>query len=585
MVPRALVVAGRPPPLLSVHESVMVDGGTGGIAVKGPESEQIVIRSERERSPTRLKRSHHKVRTGCVTCRRRRVKCDETHPKCRRCAKAGRVCEGYTQAKAWLFEPSSNTSPPDLELAPNKAYPVQLFEESDLNRPTQYFLECTAPRIAFYFAEMMDSFVDNKAMVAHSSAQAWEFWNRLVIQASETQPCVRYSLAAISSLHEWIELTKRTPWQNYTFTLHYTKAITKINQCHGNLPVEIILISCLLFAHCDFLMGASAAGFAHLKSGYRIISENRKRCVQLAPEISELIEPIIQGFVAKSENYKLREETGPRANLSRETTYVLPEMPEIFEDLTQANRSLQQAMYWVLLLELGQPNHLSTMTPGVRKYVTDWATAFGRWKARLEWDDPLLKDWQLLLLAHHRMALLILRTLPPENDQSYGRAAADFRIMYAQLRTFLRSGYIDADEKENSHLVLKVHLGFIAPLFFIATQCRVRDIRRNALEALQNLNVVEGHWNSCVAYAIAKTAVEVEEQYNETSPMKSTRIKIESVDRWRDGTMTMKYHKVPGNGSADSIATKNITEAACHHDANMQWYSFMDFKHQSSHED
>ncbi|KAH7334168.1 fungal-specific transcription factor domain-containing protein [Rhizoctonia solani] len=33
--------------------------------------------------------------TGCYTCKRRRKKCDETHPHCERCIRAGRECEGY----------------------------------------------------------------------------------------------------------------------------------------------------------------------------------------------------------------------------------------------------------------------------------------------------------------------------------------------------------------------------------------------------------------------------------------------------------------------------------------------------------
>ncbi|KAJ5489412.1 hypothetical protein N7539_004302 [Penicillium diatomitis] len=34
---------------------------------------------------------------GCKTCRRRRVKCDETKPTCTRCQKAGYKCDGYVQ--------------------------------------------------------------------------------------------------------------------------------------------------------------------------------------------------------------------------------------------------------------------------------------------------------------------------------------------------------------------------------------------------------------------------------------------------------------------------------------------------------
>ena len=35
---------------------------------------------------------HRKTRTGCLECKRRRVKCDERHPQCRRCAVGGRNC-------------------------------------------------------------------------------------------------------------------------------------------------------------------------------------------------------------------------------------------------------------------------------------------------------------------------------------------------------------------------------------------------------------------------------------------------------------------------------------------------------------
>ncbi|KAI5777814.1 fungal-specific transcription factor domain-containing protein [Geopyxis carbonaria] len=35
---------------------------------------------------------HRRTRSGCFTCRMRRVKCDETHPVCERCQKGGREC-------------------------------------------------------------------------------------------------------------------------------------------------------------------------------------------------------------------------------------------------------------------------------------------------------------------------------------------------------------------------------------------------------------------------------------------------------------------------------------------------------------
>lgn len=47
----------------------------------------------------RSKRAFSRVRTGCLTCRRRHVKCDEAKPRCRRCLAANVHCEGYQMAR------------------------------------------------------------------------------------------------------------------------------------------------------------------------------------------------------------------------------------------------------------------------------------------------------------------------------------------------------------------------------------------------------------------------------------------------------------------------------------------------------
>ncbi|KAJ2973573.1 hypothetical protein NQ176_g6530 [Zarea fungicola] len=50
-------------------------------------------------SPPRQKRWATKTRTGCITCRIRRVKCDEGKPMCKRCITSGRMCDGYNKKR------------------------------------------------------------------------------------------------------------------------------------------------------------------------------------------------------------------------------------------------------------------------------------------------------------------------------------------------------------------------------------------------------------------------------------------------------------------------------------------------------
>ena len=71
------------------------------------ETPSRVHKSRSKALKTRSKVRHSKTRTGCRTCKRRRVKCDEVQPACKRCIQGRRQCEGYEPPpKAWLFEPS-----------------------------------------------------------------------------------------------------------------------------------------------------------------------------------------------------------------------------------------------------------------------------------------------------------------------------------------------------------------------------------------------------------------------------------------------------------------------------------------------
>lgn len=58
-----------------------------------------------------------RTKTGCLTCRKRRIKCDEGHPTCRNCQKSKRECLGYdpifkSQPQPQIIQPAPGTLPP-----------------------------------------------------------------------------------------------------------------------------------------------------------------------------------------------------------------------------------------------------------------------------------------------------------------------------------------------------------------------------------------------------------------------------------------------------------------------------------------
>ena len=50
------------------------------------------------------RKAHNKVKTGCLTCKIRKKKCDEAKPFCRRCVDTGRKCDGYMKQNAVIME-------------------------------------------------------------------------------------------------------------------------------------------------------------------------------------------------------------------------------------------------------------------------------------------------------------------------------------------------------------------------------------------------------------------------------------------------------------------------------------------------
>lgn len=68
---------------------------------------KVDIQSAQE---TQTKRKNQKSRNGCITCKKKRLKCDETKPNCENCGKKGIVCGGYSTNFRWIGFKESGTS-------------------------------------------------------------------------------------------------------------------------------------------------------------------------------------------------------------------------------------------------------------------------------------------------------------------------------------------------------------------------------------------------------------------------------------------------------------------------------------------
>ncbi|KAL4785063.1 hypothetical protein BJX76DRAFT_190107 [Aspergillus varians] len=71
-------------------------------------------------APKRKRVFSNRTKTGCMTCRRRKKKCDEQHPACNNCIRGGFICEGYSSRSTWQ-KPSTTKTP--IPLQSKEGYP------------------------------------------------------------------------------------------------------------------------------------------------------------------------------------------------------------------------------------------------------------------------------------------------------------------------------------------------------------------------------------------------------------------------------------------------------------------------------
>ncbi|KAI5201625.1 hypothetical protein E4T39_05148 [Aureobasidium subglaciale] len=117
-----------------------VNGYPPHMGYQMPLGAQHVNNNNNSNSNHQLPGARHKkeikrrTKTGCLTCRKRRIKCDEGHPACRNCQKSKRECLGYDP----IFK--SQTSPQTIQPAPGhfppppqqQAQPQQIKHESQM---------------------------------------------------------------------------------------------------------------------------------------------------------------------------------------------------------------------------------------------------------------------------------------------------------------------------------------------------------------------------------------------------------------------------------------------------------------------
>ncbi|MCJ1478076.1 hypothetical protein MMC13_006751 [Lambiella insularis] len=481
--------------------------------------------------PKRTRASLPKVRTGCMTCKIRHVKCDEQKPSCVKCIRTGRVCDGYSR----FFTAHSDWEQkrqviPYVKITPLQNLDVRLPGSDKERRSFDFFRVQT-------LAELEISL--------HTPT-----WNRLILQLSHNNPIVRHAAVALGAIGERFFIHDVSTPHNQEANachdyglLHYQKALGSLREhiCRkGEDTISLILISCFLFICFEFMQGNEAGVLAHLQSGLNIVRGLEAKTYEAASSLicsrssSSLDIDIKRVYTILDVQATLwlgsNEVEGTRITEPPENLRALPPI-KAFADLHEAQIYLGSYSGRMLYFSRSLSHSKNIREDDILKreegdeivrLLEEWPNLLQELFIRkshelsvehLQWVAVMSTNHKVIRLSHsctmesdkaavyHRLEHLfedIIRLsntlLEPVN------AMRDVR-----LTRYLRIG----DPLEGPMPVFHFTVGLIQPLYFTAIKCRNRSISQRAIAMLATAPWREDAWDSAAMAKIAERKVKV----------------------------------------------------------------------------
>ncbi|TGO64439.1 hypothetical protein BCON_0007g00890 [Botryotinia convoluta] len=571
-----------------------------------------------KRKDKRTRAYFPKTRTGCWTCRKRRVKCDEEKPHCARCEASGFKCDGYSvdafsQARkrasvVQKSQPKRKSSVTHRAILPSKA-PKTARINIRVLRPRSPIVETEQEYRYFCF------FTENTTRRLCGFFES-KLWSHLMLQAGEQERPIRHAMSAIGALDLILhtkEQKSHSPVARSTIEDHHIFAIKQYDKAVKLMKADIAerghslrtaLLFCLLIVCFENLYGTQQSATVHIIAGIRLIetyhhehtSRSDKSPLKKAeksdastdsitfgissPVPSDVEDEIYQAFgllEIASLSFNVDGRGMAYHMLAKDSgSSCVKNMPSRFVSLPEAKA------YWDLIMRrlLHLLPTLNTAQATMRGYEDDNETAIitKSSSAVIEEQERYLAE----LISWHEAFTPVLqkcRLFPSSKDFA---GATILKLRWILCRIAINSALIpsqvaldqyleDFREVLNSAKSLMSHpawtgkftfdSGIISQIYFVALKCRNFPIRSEAISLLLSKSWREGVWDSAVAGNIAKAVVGLEEEGREAGFIPESKRVYQTSMRFdlQKRTGTVKCFRNIGNPSErEHPITKSI---------------------------
>ncbi|KAK3899368.1 hypothetical protein C8A05DRAFT_18187 [Staphylotrichum tortipilum] len=482
-----------------------------------------------------------RAKTGCRSCKLRRVKCDEARPACRRCVSTGRVCDGYG-----IWGGGGNTyGSADREAAKLQQASDRVRQSLTVRTACPSFI----PGIGPQELRALDYFWRRTA-IKLPGVFGSAFWESIVFQATSSEPAVLHAVVALGAIHrsesavdagdqddEPIEPDERLALQQYNKAISHLRARS---ESRDKRSLRVVLIACLVFICIELMRRKFRTAQAHLRSGVRLINEIQAASAQQSgvapagpsPQPASVDDELIEALTRLNIQSAL---FGQGAGHLQDifpgcVAATLYEVPPSFPTSAVARHHLDRLIDGVTLLSVQAKSSSSPYPPSLHHRQHHLQSALSNWLQTYTTSLPTLLSppsvsnllaalGPHLLLLHHTMTTIIAATALPDpvtDEMVYDVYTPAFTAILAQAATLLRAtaeytGEGGGTRTRTKNLGFTIDMGFVPPLYFTALKCRVPRLRRAAVGMLASAPHREGVWDGDVAGWVAGFVVGVEE--------------------------------------------------------------------------
>ncbi|KAF0325769.1 C6 zinc finger domain protein [Colletotrichum asianum] len=450
-----------------------------------------------------------KTRSGCVTCKKRRIRCDEAKPSCLNCAKSKRTCEGYVQKPAATDLPKFLGERRTILIKPN--YEANLFTDQLQKDHFHYWLNFTKEFTLF----------------------PTDLMSHMMPQIARDEPAIRHAAFAIGAATMVNHSRQDRTSGNGKFTeeayKHYGKAIQIIR--HGDQSRRSIpraLLSCLLFVTFESLQGNHKAALQHMNHGCNMLDQVIKQGIsgECPPKLVEEVQAGFRRFTLLSwslDGFHPPETEAyvPWCCRGRRSRYAIDEMPPAFNDLREAQKWWEITQHHVIYksgiksgfafegLQRDNPHPMTQITAETSKKYLD---IMEKWQVRFK---PLIKDavrqrasnpQKYLQMSSLRLYYLSLdlgfKSMYYHDLDYLADSTPAFKTIVSLCKIVMSGQHHGPDvEKE----VFTVESSPTWPLMIVGVFCADPEVRKDVNQLMREYPRRDGIWDSRAFDAILRS--------------------------------------------------------------------------------